>query len=267
MVYERVMAELADKVVIVTGATRGIGLGTARVLAREGARVVVTSIEGALCDEIASQLPGGLERHAGVRMDVSNDAERAAGIAFALKRFGRIDGLVNNAGVNFDKAFLDTSLGDWQRLMAINLESVFDLSRRVIAEFVRQGQGGAIVNITSVHTLATYAGSSPYAASKAAINMFTKGLANEFASQNIRVNCVAPGLVRTEIWANTVASWGGDEAACMDYWKKNIPLGRIIESEEIGESVSFLLSDRARAIGGAVLYVDGGLTGQLIASR
>ncbi|MDZ4697391.1 MAG: SDR family oxidoreductase [Deltaproteobacteria bacterium] len=261
------MAELAEKVIIVTGATRGIGLGTAQVLAREGARVVVTSIEGDRCQEIAAALPGGLERHGGVRMDVSDDDERAQGISYALKRFGRINGLVNNAGVNFDKPFLETSLSDWRRLMSINLESVFDLSRRVIAEFVRQGEGGAIVNITSVHTLATYAGSAPYAAAKSAINMFTKGLANEFASQNIRVNCVAPGLVRTEIWNDTVASFGGDEAACMDYWKKNIPLGRIIESEEIGESVSFLLSDRARAIGGAVLYVDGGLTGQLIASR
>lgn len=261
------MPELQDKVVLVTGASRGIGRGIAQVLAREGARVVVSSIEEDVASEVAATLPGGAARHAAVLCDVADAGQRAGAIDFAVARFGRLDGLVNNAGINFVKPFTQTTPDDWRRVMSIDLDSVYDLSRLAIARFLQQGHGGAIVSVTSVHTVATYPGSAPYAAAKAAINLLSKGLATEFARHDIRVNCVAPGLVRTEIWRDLVASFGGDEAACLAYWRRNIPLGRIIEPEEIGEAVSFLLSSRARAMGGAVVYVDGGLTSQLIAAR
>ncbi len=260
--------ELKDKVILVTGATRGIGEAIVHVLAREGAHVVASSIEAQRATELAATLPGGEKRHLGLELDVTDEAQRARAFDLIQGRFGRLDGLVNNAGANFSKPFTETTLGQWRRLFDINLDSVFDLSRRAIDLFLAQApQGGSIVNVSSVHTLATLPGAAPYAATKGAMNMLTKGLATEFSSRNIRVNAVAPGLVKTEVWKSIVDDFGGDEEACLCYWRKNIPAGDIIAPEAIAEVVSFALSDRARAMSGSILYVDGGMTSQLIATR
>ncbi len=257
------MGELQDKVILVTGASRGIGRATCQVLAREGAKVVVSSIEPDEVKKVAVSLPGGVdERHLPLYLDVSSPTDRETGVAAALEHYGRLDGLVNNAGINFVKPFVDTSPDDWRHVMSVDLDSVYDLSHKAITQFLKQG-GGSIVNVTSVHTKATYAGSAPYAAAKGAINMFAKGLAVEFSAQNIRVNCVAPGVVQTEIWNDMVADYGSEEAL-REHWNKNVPMERIIQPQEIGELVSFLLSDRASAISGSVVYADGGLTSQLI---
>jgi len=262
------MSELENKVVLVTGATRGIGEGIAQVLAREGARVVVSSIELERAHELATTLPGGAARHLGLRLDVTSEHDRAAAVAAVVGHYGRLDGLVNNAGINFVKPFEQTTMADWRKVMDFDLDSVFDLCQRAIGQFLRQPQpGGSIVNISTVHTLATIAGASAYAAAKGAINMLSKGLATEFSHRNVRVNCVAPGLVKTEIWKQIVEDFGGDEDACLAYWKKNIPLGNLITPQDIGEVVSFVLSDRARAMSGSVIYVDGGMTSQLVANR
>jgi glucose 1-dehydrogenase len=259
------MGELTDKVILVTGATRGIGLGISQVLAREGARVVVSSIEREQSREVVASLPGKDAVHLPLYLDVTHSEDRQSAFGAILERYGRLDGLVNNAGIYFGKPFMDTSAEDWRQVMAMDLDAVYDLCQRAIGLFLEQG-GGAIVNITSVHTLATVAGAAPYAAAKAAIMMLSRGLAVEFSAKNIRVNCVAPGLVKTEIWKRIVAEFGQGEQAYLDYWKKNIPIQRIIQPEEIAEVVSFALSDRASALSGATLYVDGGMTSQLIAT-
>ena len=257
------MGELSDKVILVTGASRGIGLGISKVLAREGAQVIVSSIEIDQTQKVVEALPGGEKRHLSLYLDVTNCEDRAKAFDVVKERYGRLDGLVNNAGIYFGAPFMENTMADWKRVMAMDLDAVYDLCHRAIRLFLQQG-GGSIVNITSVHTVATVTGAAAYAASKGAVNMLSKGLAVEFSGKNIRVNCVSPGLVRTEIWKKVVAEFG-NEQACLAYWNKNIPIQRIIEPQEIGEVVSFVLSDRASAICGSNIFVDGGITSQLIA--
>lgn len=257
--------EVQDKVILVTGATRGIGQASCEVLAREGAQVVVSSIEADRVDTVVAGLPGGPDRHLPLALDVSRDQDIKNAFDAIQKRYSRLDGLVNNAGVLIDKVFMDTTRADWDRLMEVDMNSIFVLSQKAIDLFLKQG-GGAIVNITSIHTQATLAGAAPYAAAKGGIAMFTKGLAVEFGDKNIRVNCVAPGLVKTEMWKVVCAPYK-DEKTCLDHWTKNIPMKRIIQPEEVAEAVSFMLSDRAGAINGTTLYVDGGILSQLTASE
>ncbi len=257
--------EVQDKVILVTGATRGIGQASCEVLAREGAQVVVSSIEADRVETVVVDLPGGRDKHLPLGLDVSREEDIHQAFDAIQKRYARLDGLVNNAGVLIDKMFMETTRADWDRLMEVDMNSIFVLSQKAIDLFLQQG-GGAIVNITSIHTQATLGGAAPYAAAKGGIAMFTKGLAVEFGDKNIRVNCVAPGLVKTEMWKVVCAPYK-DEKTCLDHWTKNIPLKRIIQPEEIAETVCFMLSDRASAITGTTLYVDGGILSQLTASE
>lgn len=257
------MAELQDKVILITGATRGIGQASAEICAREGAKVILSSIEAERADQLAGALPGGPQRHAGLLLDVTDPDHRQRAFDFIHERFGRLDGLVNNAGIYFSKAFHETERNEWDRVMEMDLNAVYDLSQHAIKLFLESG-GGAIVNISSVHTQATYHGSVAYAAAKGAVTMLTKGLAVEYSSKNIRVNAIAPGLIKTEIWKSVVEGFASEEAA-LAYWNKNIPLGDIILPDAIGEVVSFLLSERARAMSGSIVFADGGMTSQLVA--
>ena len=261
------MGEVKDKVIIVTGSSRGIGKAIVGVLAREGAKVVVSSIEIDLTDSIVEILEGGKDRHLSLYLDVTDYKSREDGIQAVLKRYGRIDGIVNNAGINFVKDFKDTTWEDWNKVLTMDLSAVFHLCKMVIEQMMKQGDGGSIVNISTNHTKATLPGSAPYAAAKGGINMFTKGIAIEYAKHGIRANCVAPGLIKTEMWKDIVADFGGDEEACLKYWKQNIPSGRIMEPKEIAEVVSFVMSDRSSGMVGSIIYVDGGTSSQLIAQR
>ncbi len=261
------MGELTNKIILVTGSSRGIGKAIVNVLAREGAKVIVSSIEKELTDSIVESLDGGIDKHLSLYLDVTDFKSREDGIKSILDHYGRIDGLVNNAGINFVKPFKDTTWEDWNRVITMDLSSVYHLCHMVIDQMMVQGDGGAIVNISTNHTKATLPMSAPYAAAKGGVNMFTKGIGIEYAKHGIRVNCVAPGLIKTEMWKDIVADFGGDEEACLDYWKKNIPLGKIMKPEEIAEVVSFVLSERASGMVGSIVYVDGGTSSQLIAQR
>lgn len=257
-------AELQDKVVLVTGAGRGIGKAIAQVCAREGAKVIVSSNEEGPTEAVATALPGEEGRHSALFLDVTQDSNRRRAFDFIMEKYGRLDGLVNNAGIDFSEPFLETTPAEWQRVMEVDFNAVLELCQQAIALYKELG-GGKIVNISSVHTHATYIGAGPYAAAKGAVRMLTKSLTCEFAKDNIQVNCVAPGITRTDIWQAHVERHGS-EAAALAYWSKNIPAGKIVEPEQVGEVVSFLLSDRANSINGTTIYIDDGLTSQLIAS-
>ena len=257
--------ELKDKVVLITGATRGIGKSIAEVCAREGAKVIVTGIEVEEGKAVVDQLEGGSKKHFWHFLDVTHHRDRIKVFDFIHREIGRLDGLVNNAGLDFSKAFLDTSWDEWRKILAVDLDAVFALSQLAIEWYKAHG-GGKIVNISSIHTKATYAGSGPYAAAKGAINMFTKSLCCEFAKDNIQVNAIAPGLVNTDIWQAHIDMHGSEEKA-LNYWKKNIPSGKVIAPREVGEMASFLLSDRCPNMNGSIIYLDGGLTSQVIASE
>ncbi len=255
---------LNKKVIIVTGAGGGLGAGIARVCSREGAQVVVADIRGDAAQAIAESLPNPA---LALACDVGDDDEQGQLVTQTIARFGRIDGLVNNAGINFAKPFLDTTPAEWERIIRVDLRAVFFLSQKVCQQMLAQERpGGSIVNIASVHSQAALPGAGPYDAAKAGVVGMGKSLAVELASQGIRVNAISPGLLNTQIWQD-IQDAAPSAEECLDYWRANIPIGRVIEAEEIGELAAFLLSERSGSITGANIFADGGMTAQLISKE
>jgi NAD(P)-dependent dehydrogenase (short-subunit alcohol dehydrogenase family) len=257
-------AALADRVVIVTGAARGLGRAIATRSAEAGARVVLADREAAEGEAVAAEIVAAGGVAIAVATDVSrlSDLERLCDAAVA--RFGRIDGLVNNAGVNFVKPVLEVTEAEWDRVLDIDLKGSFFLTQFAARQMVAQRPaGGAIVQIASVHTVAAVAGAAPYDAAKHGMVGFTKAAAVELAPHGVRVNLLSPGLCRTTIWEGLVAA-APSEQACLDYWQSQIPGGRPIEPEEIADAAIFLLSDASRAITGVNLVADLGMTSLLV---
>jgi NAD(P)-dependent dehydrogenase (short-subunit alcohol dehydrogenase family) len=250
---------LQDKVVIVTGAGGGLGAGIARVCAREGAKVIVADVRGDAAQDVAGSLPGAM----GVACDLRIDAALDALVAVTVEQYGHIDGLVNNAGANFSKPFLETSEEDWDWVMSLDLRAIFFLTQKVCRQMLAQGGGGSVVNISSVHSQSCLPGAGPYDAAKWGVVGMGKSMAVELAPQGIRVNAISPGLLNTQIWQDLQSAAPSPEA-CLEYWQQNIPIGRVIEPEEIGELAAFLLCDRSGSITGANMFADGGMTSQLV---
>ena len=236
-------ASLAGKRALVTGASKGIGRAIAEELARAGATVVVGYRSGKDdAEQLASEIGGSA-----VQADVSSsdDAKRL------VDQAGDIDVLVNNAGLTRDGLLARMSDDDWRTVLDTNLSSVFYTCRAVTRPMMKK-RGGSIVNISSVVGVHGNWGQTNYAASKAGIIGFTKSLARELGSRNIRANVVAPGYVKTQL---TEVLPEEATAAMVD----NTPLGRVAEPKEIAGAVRFLASDDASFITGEVLLVDGGL--------
>ncbi len=258
------MQSLADRVVIVTGAARGLGRAIAHGCAKAGASVVVADREAAENKVVAAEIGAAGGVALAFTTDVSRLADLEALCVATVARFGRIDGLVNNAGVNFVKPILDVTETEWDRVLDIHLKGSFFLTQYAARQMLsQQPAGGAIVQIASTHTLAAVAGAAPYDAAKHGMVGFTKAAAVELAPHGVRVNLLSPGLCRTTIWDGLVAA-APSEQACLDYWRSQIPGGRPIEPEEIADATIFLLSDAARAITGANLLADLGMTSLLV---
>lgn len=251
---------LKGKTIIITGAGGGLGEGIARVCHREGANVVIADIRGDAAQRVAQSLG---ENAMAVTCNVANDDQLRQLVSTTVARFGRIDGLVNNAGVNFVKPFLETTSGDWDKVISVDLRATFFLSQFVCQQMLQQTpRGGSIVNISSVHSMAALPGAGPYDAAKWGVVGLSKSIAVELASQGIRVNAISPGLINTQIWRDILDA-APDPQAVTDHWYGNIPIERAIEPEEIGELAAFLLCDRSSAITGANLFADGGMTSSL----
>jgi NAD(P)-dependent dehydrogenase (short-subunit alcohol dehydrogenase family) len=183
-------------------------------------------------------------------------------IKTAINKYGRIDILVNNAGVNFAKPFEQTEPADYDRVVNTDLRGTYLCSRWAILEMLKTG-GGSVVNITSVHTIASLPTAGPYDAAKWGMVGLTKALSVEFAARNIRVNALSPGLIDTQMWDDIKAA-APDLEQCMSYWKANIPMGRVGTPEEVAKVTVFLASDDASYITGSNIIADGGMTSQLI---
>ncbi|WP_028163680.1 SDR family NAD(P)-dependent oxidoreductase [Bradyrhizobium elkanii] len=244
------MTSSSQKVALVTGAARGIGLATARRFLAEGWRVALLDIERELLNEAVASLKQA-ENTLALPCDVSDAAAVAAAVAAVEKRFGRLDALVNNAGVAVFAPLLDTSDADWSRILAVNLTGPF-LCAKAAAPLMREHGGGAIVNITSISAVRASTLRSAYGTSKAGLAHLTKQLAVELASLGIRVNAVAPGPVDTAM-AKAVHT-----AAIRADYHDAIPLNRYGLEEELAEAIFFLSSERASYITGQILAVDGG---------
>jgi len=245
---------LEGKIALVTGAgkdSRGIGQGIAVALAREGADVAVASPTLAHALRVADAVQTLGRRSLAVEMDVSRAESVEAGVAEVLSAFGRIDILVNNAGITRDALLVRMREEDWDAVLDVNLKGAF-LCSRAVARVMMKQRSGCIINITSIMGLTGNAGQVNYASAKAGLIGFTKSLARELGSRNIRVNAVAPGWIET---AMTDALPDQARAAIL----KPIPLGRLGRAEDVAGAVVFLCRAEASYITGQVLTVDGGL--------
>lgn len=251
---------LSGKTVVITGAGGGLGEGIARVCHREGANVVVSDIRGENAERVAASLG---DRALALLCDVRKRQDLERLVDSSLRRFGRIDALVNNAGANFVKPFLDTTMEEWDEVLSIDLRAVFQLTQLVCRHMRERAMGGSVVNISSVHSHAVLPGSGPYDAAKWGVVGLSKSIAVELAGDGIRVNCISPGLLNTNIWRDIQAA-APDPESCRKYWNANIPIGRVIEPEEIGELAAFLISDRSGCMTGANIFADGGMGSQLV---
>ncbi len=250
---------LKDRVALVTGGARGIGRGIALALAAEGAKVAVNYRERSdAADEVVRRIQDTGGYSAAFQGNVGEYADVERMVQAVLARFGRIDILVNNAGVVTRHPILEVPLAEWDRVVRTNLYGCFHCSRLVGQHMVARGGGGKIISISSIHGRVAKAGMGPYCATKAAIEMFSKQLGVELASHRINVNVVASGTIITEINLPLYQSTQPEDVEKRTAVLHRVPWGEIGQPEDIGKAVTFLASDAARYITGAVLYVDGG---------
>jgi|UniRef100_UPI004049EC7F 3-oxoacyl-[acyl-carrier protein] reductase len=250
--------DLHNKVALVTGAARGIGRATARLLANNGARVVVADIDEAAAIEMAATMPDAVP----LRMDVSSASEVETGVGRVVTQLGRIDILVNNAGINTmdHRVTIDRfPIEEWDRIMAVDLRGVFLVSRAVSAVMVAQG-AGRIVNIASVLGLVPARLQCAYTTAKAGVINLTRTMAIELAPNGIVVNCVAPGSTLT---TGTEQLFYGGDAMMQEKAQRmlsHVPAGRVGQVEEIAEAVLFFVAPETSYVTGQILSVDGGWT-------
>jgi 3-oxoacyl-[acyl-carrier protein] reductase len=245
-----VTIDLSGRIAIVTGASRGIGRAVASILAGAGATVVAGARADHAGETVAAITAAGGQAVA-MTLDVTDPASVHALVETTLERFGRIDVLVNNAGIARDQLLLRTKRDDWDAVLATNLTGAFTCAQAVARPMVRQ-RSGRIVCIGSVVGQTGNSGQSSYAASKAGLVGFAKSLARELASRQITVNVVAPGLVETDMTRAITEQARGD-------WASQIPLGRLGTPDDVAAAVCFLASDAAAYITGQVVAVNGGM--------
>lgn len=249
------MKLLEGKVSIVTGAARGIGAAIAVKLAEQGSHIAFTYVSDSSAEKAAAletQLKALGVNAKAWKSNAGNFAESESFVNDVLKEFGAIDVCVNNAGISKDNLLLRMTAEQWDDVMNINLKSVFNMTKQVIRPMMK-AKSGSIINMSSIIGIRGNAGQSSYAASKAGIIGFTKSVAHELGSRNIRCNAIAPGFIETDM-----THYLKDGDAATDFLKK-IPLGRFGKAEEIANTTLFLASDMSSYITGQVLSACGGL--------
>ncbi len=245
------MKLLEGKVALITGATRGIGKGIAEIFAQHGAKVAFTyagSVEKA--KELETAL-SSVTQIKGYQSDASDYDAAQTLVEEVMAEFGKIDILINNAGITKDNLLMRMSKDDWDTIIKVNLDSVFNLTKAVIKPMMK-AKSGSIINMTSVVGVKGNAGQANYAASKAGVIGFTKSVALELGSRNIRCNAIAPGFIETEMTAAL------DEKTVQN-WRDGIPLKRGGQPEDVANACVFFASEMSSYISGQVLNVDGGM--------
>jgi NAD(P)-dependent dehydrogenase (short-subunit alcohol dehydrogenase family) len=243
---------LAGKAAIVTGGGSGIGKATCFLLAEEGANVGVVDIYADRAEKVADEIRKQNGKAIGITADVALAADVDRMVAQALEQWGSIDILINNAGIILQAAAIDMTEQQWDKILTNNLKSCFLCSQVVAKQLIRQGRGGRIVNISSIHAELSEPSASAYTAAKGGMEALARTLATELAPHKITVNCIRPGATYTEL---TVPMYTESVKKAL-YMR--IPLREIAEAAWIADAIVFLASERARYITGQILTVDGG---------
>jgi NAD(P)-dependent dehydrogenase (short-subunit alcohol dehydrogenase family) len=259
------MGQVEGKVAFITGGASGIGAACARLLASEGARVVITDLDDAAGKTLAADIvaQGGIASF--VRQDVTDEAAWPEIIAGIERMHGRLDIAVANAGIAVFGSALTMSLAEFRRQNAVNIDGVFLTVKHAVPAMRRCGGAGSVILMSSVAGLRGAANLAGYSASKGAVRLFAKSMAMECAAagDGIRVNSVHPGIIVTPIWSKAATPAGGGMAGTLDPFamaKLGVPLGVPAQAEEIANGVLFLASDASRHMTGAEFVIDGGMT-------
>lgn len=249
---------LKGKTAVVTGAGSGIGKAIAEELARQGADLAIDYVgNGNAAQELADRLNRGASRAVAVRADVSDQAQVRHLIRETIHAFGKIDLLVNNAGIEKRTPFLEVSVDEWNRILAVDLTGAFMCAQAVAREMVRQGVRGTIINISSVHEEIPFPGNAAYCAAKGGLRMLCRNVSLELAPYGIRMLNVGPGAIATPINEETLRDPEKKKAL-----ESQIPFQRIGRPEEVARLVAYLASDEASYITGTTVFIDGGLMRQ-----
>jgi len=261
------MGQVDGKVALVSGGASGIGRAACETLAREGAAVIVADVDDGMSAEVVAGIAKAGGRAKAVHLDVTEEAQWEAAVKATLDAFGRLDVLVNNAGICVNCPITDMTLAEWRRQQAVNVDGVFLGTKHAIPA-MRQGGGGAIVNISSVAGLVgSSAGLAAYTATKGAVRLFTKSTALECAANGdaIRCNSVHPGIIITPLWGKMFPDdpsfqMGSNDLDPAKRMKRNIPVGRSGSAQDIANGILFLSSDASSYMNGSELVIDGGVT-------
>jgi glucose 1-dehydrogenase len=245
---------LAGRVVVITGGGQGIGAACATRLVADGAHVALWDVNIVAAETLAQRLRDAGGRAEAMPCNVARKSEIDAALAATVLAFGRIDGLVNNAGIFRAADFLEVTEEDWDAVINVNLKGAFLVGQAAAQQMVRQGHGGAIVNMSSVNGSMAIASIASYNASKGGINQLTRAMALALADHQIRVNAAAPGTIATELAREAVLTSNEAKQRILG----RTPMKRLGEPEEVADVVAFLLSDAARYMTGEIVHIDGG---------
>ena len=246
---------IKDKVCIVTGAARGIGAAIVKKLAENGAHVAFTYVSDSSAEKAAgleNELSNNGVKVKAYKSNAADFAQCETLVNDVLKDFGKIDVCVNNAGISKDNLLLRLSPEQWEEVMRVNLSSVYNMTKQVIRPMMK-AKSGSIVNMTSIIGIRGNAGQASYAASKAGIIGFTKSIAAELGSRNVRCNAIAPGFIETDMTHYL------KEGSAAEAFLKDIPLGRFGKADEVAELTLFLAGDKSAYITGQVISICGGM--------
>ncbi|MBK3638158.1 SDR family oxidoreductase [Streptomyces asoensis] len=246
--------DVTGRIALVTGSSRGIGLALARGLAEAGCTVVLNGRDAERLERAAADLPGDVRTSA---FDVTDGASVAAGIARTEEEVGPLDILVNNAGMQLRAPLLEFADADWHRLLDTNLTSAFLVGREAARGMTRRGHG-KIVNICSLQSEVVRPGIAPYAATKGALKMLTKGMCADWGPYGVQVNGLGPGYIETELTRPLV-----EDEEFSAWVRRRTPAGRWGRTEDLVGALLYLVSPAADFVGGQVLYVDGGMSSVL----
>ena len=244
-----------DRVVLVSGGSRGIGRALAQGFVQRGAQVFISSRDAATLEQTAREISTGSHPVEFIVCDVSNSAEITSMFDTVIRKAGRIDSLINVAGINIRKKVEDYSAEEFDKILDINMRGAFLVAQEAGRRLIAQQSGGTIINIDSLNSFRPLKGVQPYAMSKAAVSAMTRGMAMEWGIHGIRVNAIAPGFILTDL---TKKLWSDPT---MQAWNDaNCPLKRLGETEDLIGTAIFLASDATKFLTGQVIYVDGGIT-------